>query len=231
MRENFFWLNMWNYLQNIAGLTLKKVRTPLLIKEASWRLISWVAKAGKSDPVSWLVRPWVTHKGLKRTIGLVIAVMALAVAVWGPIPSLATDTGGPLEVNVLPEGNVELVTHETNQVPVEHYRVSQGYRFYQPGMDLAAKIGEPVKPMAKGKVVLVQKDRWNYGQHVIVDHGDYQTLYAHLSKINVAFDQEVDTETVLGEIGSTGRSTGPHLHLEIREGNKTINPKSVLDIK
>jgi len=114
---------------------------------------------------------------------------------------------------------------------VENYKVSQGYRFYHPGMDLAAKIGEPVKPMAKGKVILVQKDRWNYGQHVVVDHGEYQTLYAHLSKINVAEGQEVDTETVLGEIGSTGRSTGPHLHLEIREGNRTVNPKSVLDVK
>src|SRR3989344_6622312 len=106
MRENFFWLNMWNYLQNIAGLTLKKVRTPLLIKEASWMLISWVAKSGKSDPVSWLIRPWVAHKGLKRTVGLVMAVLAVATAVWGPIPSLASDTGGA-GLTILPEGEIE----------------------------------------------------------------------------------------------------------------------------
>ena len=181
--------------------------------------------------MSRLVRPWVAHKGLKRTVGLVMAVLAVATAVWGPIPSLASDVGGPVGLAVLPEGGIEIVTQETAQVPVENYKVSQGYRFYHPGMDLSAKIGEPVKPMAKGKVILVQKDRWNYGQHVVVDHGEYQTLYAHLSKINVAEGQEVDTETVLGEIGSTGRSTGPHLHLEIREGNRTVNPKSVLDVK
>lgn len=217
---------MWNYLQNLSERALKKARTPLLIKEAAWRLISWIAKAGKSDPISWLIQPWVAHKGLKRAVGVAIAMIFLIVAIRGRV-----DTGGPLEVNVLSEGNVELVTHETNQVPVEHYRVSQGYRFYHPGMDLAAKIGEPVKPVAEGKVILVAHDRWNYGNHIIVDHGDYQSLYGHLSKINVSLDQEVDTETVIGEVGSTGRSTGPHLHLEIREGNKTINPKSVLDIK
>ena len=217
---------MWNYLHNIAGLALKKVGPPLLIKEASWRLISWVAKAGKSDPVSWLVGPWVAHKGLKRSIGVAIAGVSLVAALGGQ-----ADTGGPLEVNVLPEGNVELVTHETNQVPVEHYRISQGYRFYHPGVDLATKIGEPVKPVADGKVVYVAHDKWNYGNHIIIDHGDYQSLYGHLSKINVVEGQEVDTEAIIGEVGSTGRSTGPHLHLEIREGNKNMNPKSVLDIK
>lgn len=172
----------------------------------------------------------VSRKGLKRWVGLAMAIMAVVAAIWGPFPTLAADTGGA-GLAILPEGAIEVVTEETAQVPVENYRVSQGYYFFHPGVDLAAKTGEPVKPVAKGKVILVAHDRWNYGNQVIIDHGEYQSLYGHLSKINVAEGQEVDTETVLGEVGSSGRSTGPHLHLEIREGNKTVNPKTVLDIK
>lgn len=203
MRENFFWLNMRNCLHNLTK---------------------------RLGLISRLVRPWAAHKGLKRSVGLVIGVLAVVVAIWGPLPSLASNTGGA-GLTILPEGDIEVVTEETAQVPVENYHVSQGYRLFHPGMDLAAKIGEPVKPLAKGKVILVAHDKWNYGNHIIIDHGGYQTLYGHLSKINVVEGQEVEMETVLGEIGSTGRSTGSHLHLEIREGNKTINPKSVLDIK
>ncbi len=180
--------------------------------------------------MSRLARPWAAHKSLKRAVGLTMAVLATQAAIWGPFPTLATNTGGA-GLAILPEGAIEVVTEEAVQMPVENYRVSQGYRFFHPGVDLAAKTGEPVKPVARGKVILVAHDRWNYGNHMIIDHGEYQTLYGHLSKINVAEGQEVNTETVLGEVGSTGRSTGPHLHLEIREGNKTINPKSVLDIK
>ncbi len=180
--------------------------------------------------MSRLVRPWAAHKSLRQAVGLAMAIMAVVVTIWGPFPTLASDTGGA-GLAILPESAIEVVTEEAAQMPIENYRVSQGYRFFHPGVDLAAKVGEPVRPMAKGKVILVAHDRWNYGNHVIIDNGEYQTLYGHLSKINVAEGQEVDAETVLGEIGSTGRSTGPHLHLEIREGNKTINPKSVLDIK
>ncbi|KKU02546.1 MAG: Peptidase M23 [Candidatus Amesbacteria bacterium GW2011_GWB1_47_26] len=172
----------------------------------------------------------VSRKGLKRWVGLVMAVLATVAAVWGPFPTLAADTGGA-GLATLSEGAIEVVTKETAQVPVENYKISQGYRFFHPGVDLAAKLGEPVKPVAKGKVILVAYDKWNYGNHIIIDHGGYQSLYGHLSRINVVEGQEVDTETIMGEVGSSGRSTGPHLHLEIREGDKTVNPKSVLDIK
>lgn len=222
---------MWNYLSNLSARVLKSYQAPLPLKEAAWRLIAWVAKAGRANPISWLIRPWAAHKSLKRTVGLTMAVLAVVVAIWGPFPTLATDTGGPLELTVLSEGEIELNTQEAVQVPVENYRVSQGYRWLHPGVDLAAKTGEPVKAVAAGKVVLVKKDRYAYGQHVIVNHGEYETLYAHLSKIAVEEGQEVTTDTVIGEVGSTGRSTGPHLHLEIRENGRTVNPKTLLEIK
>lgn len=222
---------MWNYLSNLSVRVLKSYQAPLPLKEAAWGLIAWVAKAGRANPISWLIRPWAAHKSLKRTVGLVMAVLVVTVAIWGPFPTLASDTGGPLELAVMSEGEIELNTQEAIQMPVENFRVSQGYRWLHPGVDLAAKTGEAVKAVANGKVILVKKDRFAYGQHVIINHGEYETLYAHLSKITVEEGQEVTTDTVIGEVGSTGRSTGPHLHLEIRESGRPVNPKMLLGLK
>lgn len=181
--------------------------------------------------MSRLIRPWAAHKGLKRSLGLAIAILAIIAAVWGPLPSSAEGTGGKLELANLPEGEVEVQTVESVHVPVNDYHVSQGYWWLHPGMDLAAQMGEPVHAVAAGKVEYVSRDRFGYGNHVIINHGEYQSLYGHLSKIEVAEGQEVTKNSEIGLVGSTGHSTGPHLHLEIREDGRTVNPKSVLDIK
>ena len=68
-----------------------------------------------------------------------------------------------------------------------------------------------------------------YGNHIIVDHENgYHTLYAHLSQINVAVGQKVGRGATIGLIGSTGRSTGPHLHFEIRTGSGNVDPLGYL---
>lgn len=222
---------MWKKLTNWATGVLDKREAPLPLKEISWRLIAWTAKAGRSDPFSWLIRPWVAHKGLKRNLGLAMAILAVIVAILGPLPSSAEGTGGKLELAVLPESEVEVQTVESVHVPVDEYRVSQGYWWLHPGVDLAAKMGEPVHAVAAGKVEYVSLGRFGYGNHVIINHGEYQSLYGHLSKVEVKEGQEVTKDTEIGLVGSTGHSTGPHLHLEIREDGRTVNPKSVLDIK
>ena len=145
---------------------------------------------------------------------------------------MAADAGGKWELPVIPEGEVGVVTEESVVVPIEKFRLSQGYSWIHPGADMAAKKGEVVKPIMAGWVIEVKKERWGYGQHVIVGHKNgFQSLYAHLSKINVVKGDEVTTETALGEVGSTGRSTGPHLHLEIRQEGKLVNPKTVLGMR
>ena len=80
-----------------------------------------------------------------------------------------------------------------------------------------------------GTVVLVSWMRTSYGYHVIVDHGNgLETLYAHLDGINVEVGQNVSKGDVLGVRGNTGRSTGPHLHFEVRSGGVRQNPFSYL---
>lgn len=92
------------------------------------------------------------------------------------------------------------------------------------GLDIRAKHGSPVRATAKGEVIFAGS-KSGYGRLVIIDHGnDLQTYYAHLSKILVKTGQIIDVNEVLGNVGSSGRATGPHLHYEIRENQKTLNP-------
>lgn len=98
------------------------------------------------------------------------------------------------------------------------------------GLDISAPFGRPVKCTAEGKVVFAGY-RGDYGNLVIISHGEeYQTYYGHLSQILVKEGQEVKVSTFIGKVGSTGRSTGPHLHYEIIRNNKKINPKTFINL-
>lgn len=228
MRENFFMLK--KRILDWAERAINRARTPLPLKELAWRLIRFVQMCGRSNPVSFALRPLTTHKKLKTGVGLALAGLVMAGTVWAPLPSAASDTGGKLELVVMPEGEVSLATDESVQVPVDDYRLTQKYWWLHGGVDMAALTGTPVRPLMAGRVIVAERVS-GYGKHVIVEHeGGYQSLYAHLSEISVSVDQRVSLETVLGEVGSTGRSTGPHLHLEIREEGKPVNPAAILGI-
>ncbi len=113
--------------------------------------------------------------------------------------------------------------------PLTKMVVNQGFGFFHPGVDLDGETGDPIKPVSAGVVQFVAHDRFAYGNHVIIDHGSgFKTLYAHMSKTNVHEGQEVDKNTVLGWVGSTGWATGPHLHLEFRVEGVAVDPISYL---
>ena len=98
-----------------------------------------------------------------------------------------------------------------------------GYEFHT-GQDIEAPYGAPVIAGASGKVSFVGWQN-GYGQLVIVDHGGgLTTRYGHLSHIDVEVDQPVSRAQLLGEVGSTGRSTGPHLHYEVRINDQAVDP-------
>jgi murein DD-endopeptidase MepM/ murein hydrolase activator NlpD len=78
-------------------------------------------------------------------------------------------------------------------------------------------------------VLIAERARDGYGNTVFIDHGNNLTSrYAHLSKIEVKVGDKVNMDTEIGKLGITGRTTGPHLHLEIHENGKAINPLTVL---
>lgn len=95
------------------------------------------------------------------------------------------------------------------------------------GMDFNAAVGTPIYATGDGIVERADGEASGYGNHVIINHGfGYETLYAHMSEIKVQVGQEVKRGEVIGKVGSTGTSSGPHCHYEvIRNGNK-INPVS-----
>ena len=130
---------------------------------------------------------------------------------------------------------VRLVNHDKKQYYACPYegRVTSHFgprrRRWHYGVDLGLRTGDPVKAMFDGKV-RIAKRAGAYGNLVVIRHDNgLETYYGHLSKINVQPNQEIKAGEVLGLGGSTGRSTGPHLHLEIRYLGAAINPEKVID--
>jgi murein DD-endopeptidase MepM/ murein hydrolase activator NlpD len=121
-----------------------------------------------------------------------------------------------------------------SRMPVEGVRLSSEYgmrthpviggRRAHKGIDLAGPIGTPIHATADG---LVGKAEWfsSYGLYIQIEHGgELQTRYGHMSRLNVAAGQFVHKGDVIGYIGTTGRSTGPHLHYEVRVAGEAVNP-------
>jgi murein DD-endopeptidase MepM/ murein hydrolase activator NlpD len=122
-----------------------------------------------------------------------------------------------------------LTTEKSIQYPLETVRINQNFSFFHPGVDLGAKIGDPIKAIKAGNVIEAGYAKDGYGNTVVIDHGQGLTSrYAHLSKIETKVGDIVTTNTEIGQVGITGHSTGPHLHLEIRQNGIPLNPISVL---
>ena len=95
---------------------------------------------------------------------------------------------------------------------------------FHSGMDFSANVGTPVYATGNGKVVQAGWDGL-YGKCIVIDHGfGYTTRYAHLNKISVKVGQQVKRGETIGEVGSTGKSTGPHLHYEVHVKGQVVNP-------
>lgn len=100
------------------------------------------------------------------------------------------------------------------------------------GLDLASRTGNKIKVMAKGKVIEVKHSNQGYGNLVVVDHGNgFVTKYAHMHKIYVKNGDYLKAEDAIGEVGSTGRSTGPHLHYEILYQGHPVDPMPFMQAK
>ena len=114
---------------------------------------------------------------------------------------------------------------EGTQAPAEKDQMQ-----FHKGVDIAAPMGTDVYCAAQGKVIFAGQ-KSGYGNCVIIEHGNgLATLYGHLSKILVDANQQVKIGDVIAKVGSTGRSTGPHLHYEVRKNNTPINPKLFLNL-
>jgi len=108
------------------------------------------------------------------------------------------------------------------------YRITRGFTSYHNGIDLAASPGTPVMAANGGRVIFSGWNGFGYGYMIAIVHGNTMTVYGHLSAYYTSCGQDVFAGQVIGEVGSSGNSSGPHLHFEIRtrQGNTyvAINP-------
>ncbi len=125
-------------------------------------------------------------------------------------------TGGTFWANPVPSG----------------YRITQGYSSWHPGIDLANSPGTPIVAANGGRVIFAGWNSFGYGYMVALIHGPTMTVYGHLDSVSVGCGQDVAAGQQIGLMGSTGRSSGPHLHFEIRarQGNSyvPVNPSSTI---
>lgn len=114
-------------------------------------------------------------------------------------------------------------------LPLSGYTVIRGFSSYHSGIDLAKPTGSPVFAAGSGTVIFAGWSEWGYGNAIVIAHTPtLWTLYGHLSRINVSCGQFVARAAAIGAVGSTGNSTGPHLHFEVRINGEPQNPVSFL---
>lgn len=115
------------------------------------------------------------------------------------------------------------------RMPVNDGVISQGFSSYHKANDIAAAYGSPIYALGSGKVEFAGYLPDGRGMTVVVDHGDgLKSLYAHMSKIDVGVGNVISETTAIGNIGLTGHTTGPHVHVEVYDNGVAINPSSVL---
>lgn len=115
-----------------------------------------------------------------------------------------------------------------------HYRVTSEFGFrrarHHYGIDLKLNIGDSVVSAFDGMVRIAKTQKGGYGKYVVIRHNNgLETVYGHFNKILVTEGQTVKAGELIGEGGNTGRSTGPHLHFEVRYLGQAVNPRDVID--
>lgn len=178
------------------------------------------------NKISRFFRRLFEAKGVKRLVGTNLALM-LVLGSFVPGEKVQIQP----EETIIPKADVTVstVTDRIIQYPVLEGYVSQGYSIFHPALDLAAPKGTEVRPIKDGVIEDISKSRVGYGNAMIVDHGSgIVSLYAHLSKINVSKGDKVTVLDTIGNVGTTGHATGPHLHIEVRKNGIPINPFAVL---
>ena len=135
------------------------------------------------------------------------------------IPTTAPHTGAVSIPSIMPLSG----EHMTSGFGMRWHPVIGGRRQHK-GVDLASPIGTPIHATADGTVAMAERYS-GYGLYVQIEHGgSLETRYGHMSRIAVAQGQFVHKGDVIGYVGSTGRSTGPHLHYEVRVDGNAVNP-------
>ncbi|MFC1789867.1 M23 family metallopeptidase [Patescibacteria group bacterium] len=186
----------------------------------------WKDNRFQGNRISRVLRRIFENRRIKKAFGFKLTAFVLASGFVRPSLSLPQNNA---DGQVLAASEVKVTTQRALGRPLDTIQISQNYHFFHPAVDLHAPLGTPVYPIKTGQIENVNYSQFGYGNHVIIRHNLEETsLYAHLGEILVQEKQQVDENQPIGKIGLTGWVTGPHLHLEIHQSDKPINPLPIL---
>jgi len=148
------------------------------------------------------------------------------------IVSSSTKTEG-IELATIKKDDLSIPSASLQRFPLEKedfLGISQGFHAGHAGIDIRGKLNSKLYPIMNGKVLEVKFEAFGYGHHIIIQHEDGTiALYAHMNEVFVKPGEDVSTVRAIGTLGLTGRTTGPHLHLEIMDAQKMhINPTKLI---
>ena len=192
-----------------------------------YRLIIPASHPGRpgSHPISKLFRRTFEHKRARKAIS---AALTLLVMAFGLMSNLLASETQATEVTLINQPESQLITQTTLEKPLDG-RLAQGFHGFHRGIDILDPVGTPIKPIADGVVSEVSFGRLGWGNTVVVDHGNgLKSRYAHMDEIRVIEGDQASKNQALGTVGMTGWTTGPHLHLEVYQNGRAIDPTSVL---
>ncbi len=152
---------------------------------------------------------------------------------WNPNSEVETDENGVVRtISFAPglPGNCGAVEPGGGAAwgnPLPNGTWVRGFSVGHTGIDLSSSVGAPIYAANSGPVLFSGFSTWGYGETVVLAHGAFSTLYAHMNSRGVVCGQYASVGQVVGTVGSTGNSTGPHLHFEIRFSNQPQNPSGM----
>ncbi|HWA51557.1 MAG TPA: M23 family metallopeptidase [Patescibacteria group bacterium] len=155
--------------------------------------------------------------------------LAIGQIVYVPNGAMPSSSGSVVAVPVQVTPNAGTVVASGQFVWPTQGVITQGFYWYHPGVDIANPAEPNILAADSGTIIREGWDNTGYGNMIMIDHGNgYQTLYAHMSAFYVTLGQTVHRGDVIGRMGSTGNSTGPHLHFEVHQAGVHLNPLNFL---
>jgi murein DD-endopeptidase MepM/ murein hydrolase activator NlpD len=172
-------------------------------------------------------------EGLKRLTNIVPK-LTLAVAVsltllgYQPVLGFPPIKQAKVEASEEQVAKIQSDVMPIVQLPHPGY-LSTRFSFYHPGVDIATGLGMPVHPISEGIVIETHYDLWGLGHYVVVSHDNgLKSTYAHMGRIFVKAGDPVKLSSIIGEVGLTGNTSGPHTHLEVNKNGRNFDPLTIL---
>ncbi len=166
----------------------------------------------------------------KFTTLAIFSFLALSLTGYYPTFSIPPVRQSLVKAETL-EQKGEIIAQSFSKPPILPHPGYLSTRFssYHPGIDIATGLGMPIHPITDGEVTEAGRDFWGLGNFVVVTHQNgFKSKYAHMGKIYVKIGDKVAEENILGEVGLTGHTSGPHTHLEVTLHGRYIDPQGLL---